>query len=127
MLWLRLFLSGGRSEQNLISKVADALTNCFLLGLFSMLLEADLSHHLVFAHVLASIELVGRCVATGESRVIGRGDIQVAIILLGLKEWSGVGGRQTFDWKALPLWHEVVTGCSAILGYSCVKVEVDVI
>jgi len=55
-----------------------------------MLLEADLSHHLVFAHVLACIELVGCCVATGESRVIGRGDIQVAMILLGLKEWSGV-------------------------------------
>ena len=55
-----------------------------------MLLEADLSHHLVFAHVLACIVLVGRCVATGESRVIGRGDIQVAMILLGLKEWSGV-------------------------------------
>jgi len=92
-----------------------------------MALEADLSHHLVFAHVLASIELVSCREATCESRTISRGAIKILMVVVGLKEWSRVGGRQTFDRKAMSLRHEVVTGCSAILRHSCIEVEVDVI
>jgi len=92
-----------------------------------MALEADLSLHLVFAHVLASVKLIGCHIATCESSAVRGGAIKILMVVLGLKEWCWIDLGQTFDWKALPLRHEVVTRCSAILRYSCIEVEVDVV